>query len=171
LDIISKLQPKTFYVKNNPGQKRWGFIADEVQELVPEAIETAEEFDLPVNKTYSAFWHSPEIVTATIEDAIYEVGDKFRFTNNLERYDRNSNFVVKSKTGNDYRFEFLRDRDDKPVQQLGTDTINIRSKMIKDVRVLNREFIDPVMISSMQQMLRKIESLEARVATLENNSA
>jgi alpha-tubulin suppressor-like RCC1 family protein len=171
LDIISKLQPKTFYVKNNPGQKRWGFIADEVQELVPEAIESSEEWELPVNKTYPAFWHSPEIVTATIEDATYEVGDKFKFTNNLERYDRNSTFVVKSKTGIDYRFEFLRDRDDKSVQQLGTDTINIRSKMIKDVKVLNREFIDPVMISAMQQMLRKIESLEARVATLENNSA
>ena len=47
----------------------------------------------------------------------------------------------------------------------------LNAKMIKDVKMLNREFIDPVMISAMQQMLRKIESLEARVATLENNSA
>jgi len=171
LDIISKLQPKTFYVKNNPGQKRWGFIADEVQELVPEAIETQEQWDLPVGKSYPALWRAPEIVTATIEDATYEVGDKFRFTNNLERHDRNSTFIVKSKTGNDYTFEYARDPGDKSVQQLGTDTINIRSKMIKDVKMLNREFIDPVMISAMQQMLRKIESLEARVATLENNSA
>jgi alpha-tubulin suppressor-like RCC1 family protein len=171
LDIISKLQPKTFYVKNNPGQKRWGFIADEVQELVPEAIETTEQWDLPVDKSYPALWRAPEIVTATIEDATYEVGDKFRFTNNLERHDRNSSFVVKSKTGNDYTFEYFQEPGDKSVQQLGTDTINIRSKMIKDVKVLNREFIDPVMVSAMQQMLRKIESLEARVATLENNSA
>ena len=171
LDIISKLQPKTFYVKNNPEQKRWGFIADEVQELVPEAIETQEQWDLPVGKSYPALWRAPEIVTATIEDATYEVGDRFRFTNNLERHDRNSTFVVKSKTGNDYTFEYARDPGDKAVQQLGTDTINIRSKMIKDVKMLNREFIDPVMISAMQQMLRKIESLEARVATLENNSA
>jgi alpha-tubulin suppressor-like RCC1 family protein len=171
LDIISKLQPKTFYVKNNPGQKRWGFIADEVQELVPEAIETQEQWDLPVDKSYPALWRAPEIVTATIEDATYEVGDKFRFTNNLERHDRNSSFVVKSKTGNDYTFEYFQEPGDKSVQQLGTDTINIRSKMIKDVKVLNREFIDPVMVSAMQQMLRKIESLEARVATLENNSA
>jgi alpha-tubulin suppressor-like RCC1 family protein len=171
LEIISKLQPKTFYIKNNPEQKRWGFIADEVQELVPEAIETSEKWDIPVDKSYPAFWRAPEIVTATIEDATYEVGDRFRFTNNLERHDRNSTFVVKSKTGNDYTFEYARDPGDKAVQQLGTDTINIRSKLIKDVKTLNREFIDPVMISAMQQMLRKIESLEARVATLENNSA
>ena len=173
LEIIRKLKPKTFVMKELKDVKRWGFIANEVEEIVPEAIESNDISDQYIKKSYDATWLPDGTVSALITDEVFEVGDCLKLTPDLNGL-KICSVHVKSVSENVYTFEDAgcMVADDMDIKDLADDTqIHIRSKQIHNVKTLNREFIDPVMVSAMQQMLRKIESLEARLVTLENNSA
>jgi len=173
LEIIRNLKPKTFVTKEIKDVKRWGFVADEVEEIVPEAIETNSSSDQYIKKSYDATWLPDGTVSALITDEVFEVGDCLKLTPDLNGL-KICSVHVKSVSENVYTFEDAgcMVADDMDIKDLADDTqIHIRSKQIHNVKVLNREFIDPVMVSAMQQMLRRIESLEARLATFENNSA
>ena len=48
-DIVSSLVPKSFELKNNPTQKRYGFIAQDVQKIAPELVHENENEMLSIN--------------------------------------------------------------------------------------------------------------------------
>jgi hypothetical protein len=220
LEIIKQLQPKNFVMRENRDVKRWGFIANDVEQFLPEAVSSDSTSKVYIKKRYEIISYNPPVklsdvvysnvsvteyatldantqahytgpysgntyysnivseavysksnVSARITDEVFDIGDCIQLSDD-ETYSLNVCCVhVVSVSNNVYVFQddCRVIADDKDLTDINlTDYIYVKSKDIDNVKTINYEFMNPTLISAVQQIIRNIDRLTERVTILEN---
>ena len=220
LEIIKQLQPKNFVMRENRDVKRWGFIANDVEQFLPEAVSSDSTSKVYIKKRYEIISYNPPVklsdvvysnvsvteyatldantqahytgpysgntyysnivseavysksnVSARITDEVFDIGDCIQLSDD-ETYSLNVCCVhVVSVSNNVYVFQddCRVTADDKDLTDINlTDYIYVKSKDIDNVKTINYEFMNPTLISAVQQIIRNIDRLTERVTILEN---
>jgi len=183
LDIIIKLKPKTFHWrdKQSPGDLEYGFIAQDIEDVFPSMV-VRNPGEIKLNK-YIDFEKISDTEISIIldeKDADCTVGDilSFRIGDNEDDY-KELNFTVISKTGNNVTL-----KTDKTIEQNDSEQIFYTGRKVEDQLSIKGSYLDPLMISAIQQLERrlsaseaelqaekqKMASLLARIEALENSS-
>jgi hypothetical protein len=68
LEIIKQLQPKNFVMRENRDVKRWGFIAQDIEQLVPEVVSSDSTSKLYIKKKYEIISYNPPV---KLSDVVY----------------------------------------------------------------------------------------------------
>jgi hypothetical protein len=68
LEIIKQLQPKNFVMRENRDVKRWGFIAQDIEQLVPEMVSSDSTSKLYIKKKYEIINYNPPV---KLSDVVY----------------------------------------------------------------------------------------------------
>jgi hypothetical protein len=220
LEIIKQLQPKNYVMRENRDEKHWGFIAQDVEKILPESITIDQEQLMYINKKYDITEYNPSVklsdtvysnvsvteysnldidtqqyyigpdttntyysnivteavysksnVSALITDEAFDVGDCVQLSID-ETYSLNVCFLnVASVSNNVYVFQddCVMTADDHDLVDMNlTDSIYLKSKKLKDGKAIDYEFMNPILVSAVQQLLRIVDDLKERVTVLEN---
>ena len=220
LEIIKQLQPKNYVMRENRDEKHWGFIAQDVEKILPESITIDQEQLMYIKKKYDITEYNPSVklsdtvysnvsvaehsnldidtqqyyigpdttntyysnivteavysksnVSALITDEAFDVGDCVQLSID-ETYSLNVCFLnVASVSNNVYVFQddCLMTADDHDLVDMNlTDSIYLKSKKLKDGKAIDYEFMNPILVSAVQQLLRIVDDLKERVTVLEN---
>ena len=220
LEIIKQLQPRNYVMRENRDEKKWGFIAQEVEQVLPESITIDQEQLVYIKKKYDITEYNPSVklsdtvysnvsvaehsnldidtqqyyigpdttntyysnivteavysksnVSALITDEAFDVGDCVQLSID-ETYSLNVCFLnVASVSNNVYVFQddCLMTADDHDLVDMNlTDSIYLKSKKLKDGKAIDYEFMNPILVSAVQQLLRIVDDLKERVTVLEN---
>jgi hypothetical protein len=104
-------------------------------------------------------------------DEVFDINDCIQLSAD-ETYSLNVCHVhVTSVSNNVYVFQDdgCMVADDKDLIDINpTDYIYVKSKTVDGIKVINDEFVKPVLISAVQQIVRNIDRLMERVTVLEN---
>ena len=220
LEIIKQLQPKNYVMRENRDEKQWGFIAQDVEKILPESITIDQEQLMYIRKKYDITEYNPSVklsdtvysnvsvtehsnldidtqqyyigpdttntyysnivteavysksnVSALITDEAFDVGDCVQLSID-ETYSLNVCFLnVASVSNNVYVFQdecVMTANDHDLVDMNLTDSIYLKSKKLKDGKAIDYEFMNPILVSAVQQLLRIVDDLKERVTVLEN---
>jgi hypothetical protein len=220
LEIIKQLQPRNYVMRENRDEKKWGFIAQEVEQVVPEVVNSIGTGTVCINKKYAITEYNPPVkladivysnvsiadyatldanvqvyylgpdssntyysnivtdaiysksnVSALITDEVFVVDDCVKLSID-ETYSLNVCCLnVSSVSSNVYVFQddCRMTADDHDLPDMNpTDFIYIKSKEIEDTKTIDFGFMNPVLVSAMQQLIRTVDDLKERVTVLEN---
>ena len=220
LEIIKQLQPRNYVMRENRDEKKWGFIAQEVEQVVPEVVNSIGMGTVHINKKYAITEYNPPVkladivysnvsiadyatldanvqvyylgpdssntyysnivtdaiysksnVSALITDEVFVVDDCVKLSID-ETYSLNVCCLnVSSVSSNVYVFQddCKMTADDHDLPDMNpTDFIYIKSKEIEDTKTIDFGFMNPVLVSAMQQLIRTVDDLKERVTVLEN---
>ena len=220
LEIIKQLQPRNYVMRENRDEKKWGFIAQDVEKILPESIIIDQEQLVYIKKKYDITEYNPSVklsdtvysnvsvtehsnldidtqqyyigpdttntyysnivteavysksnVSALITDEAFDVGDCVQLSID-ETYSLNVCFLnVASVSNNVYVFqdECLMTAGDHDLVDMNlTDSIYLKSKKLKDGKAIDYEFMNPILVSTVQQLIRIVDDLKERVTVLEN---
>jgi hypothetical protein len=115
--------------------------------------------------------YSKSNVSALITDEVFDVGDCVQVSVD-ETYSLNVCCLnVTTVSSNVYVFQddcrvFADDHD--LVDMNLTDFIYVKSKEIENVKTIDYEFMNPILISAVKQLIRIVDDLKERVTVLEN---
>ena len=220
IEIIKQLQPKNYVMRENRDEKKWGFIAQDVEQIVPEGVSSTGTGTVYINKKYAITEYNPPVklvdivysnvsitdyasldanvqahyvgpdsnntyysnivadaiysksnVSALITDEVFVVDDCVKLSVD-ETYSLNVCCLnVTSVSSNVYVFQddcrMTAEDHDLPDMNL-TDFIYIKSKEIENAKTIDYEFMNPILVSAMQQLIRTVDDLKERVTVLEN---
>ena len=220
LEIIRKLQPKNFVMRENRDKKKWGFIAQDVEQVVPEVVSSDGDQKVYIRKKYEIVSYNPPVkvsdvvysnvsiaeydtldanvqvyysgpdssntyysnivteavysksnVSALITDEVFDIDDCIQLSVD-ETYSLNVCCLnVTSVSNNVYVFQddCIMTVDDHDLVDMNlSDYIYVKSKNLHDTKSINFEFMNPVIISAIQQLIRIVDDLKERVTVLEN---
>jgi len=115
--------------------------------------------------------YSKSNVSAHITDEVMDIGDCVHLSID-ETYSLNTCCLnVTSVSNNVYVFQddcLMTANDHDLVDMNLTDSIYLKSKKLKDGKLVNYEFMNPIIISALQQLTRTVDDLRERVLVLEN---
>lgn len=145
LDIILYLNPKKYEYIENTYNKNFGFIAQEVEKLIPEAIQLNNEYIPNIFKVAKV---NGNLLTLDIDitDKIH-VNDDIRL---IDKNNRNSYKIIEVVNHNSFRINSKLD-----VKEIFVYGINVN-----DFHVLDTKNIYSLNVSAIQQLHKKIEILE-----------
>jgi hypothetical protein len=220
LQIINQLKPKNYVMREDRNVKKWGFIAQDVEQVVPEVVNSIGMGTVHINKKYAITEYNPPVkladivysnvsiadyatldanvqvyylgpdssntyysnivtdaiysksnVSALITDEVFVVDDCVKLSID-ETYSLNVCCLnVSSVSSNVYVFQddSRMTADDHDLPDMNpTDFIYIKSKEIEDTKTIDFGFMNPVLVSAMQQLIRTVDDLKERVTVLEN---
>lgn len=159
LNKILKLKPKSYKyidVINNGNSNNYGFIAQEVKEIIPEAISYKKSF-VPNIYEIGYYYDSGIIVINKSINNILNVDDK------LKIYDDKGIEVICNITEiiNDNSFKI----DNK---KLNCNKVLVYGTEIEDFNILDKEMIFSLNVSATQRLYEKMVELENRIKELES---
>jgi hypothetical protein len=159
LNKILKLKPKSYKYKdviNNGNSNNYGFIAQEVKEIIPEAVSCKKSF---ISNIYEVgyYYNSGIIVINKSINNILNVDDK------LKIYDDKGIEVICNITEIINHNSFKIDN-----KKLNGDKVLVYGTEVEDFNVLDKEMIFSLNVSATQKLYNRIIELENRIKELEN---
>ena len=159
LNKILKLKPKSYKYKdviNNGNSNNYGFIAQEVKEIIPEAVSYKKSF-IPNIYEVGYYYDSGIIVINKSINNILNVYDKIKIYDdkgteyicNITEIINNNSFKIDNK-------------------KLNGDKILVYGTEVEDFNILDKEIIFSLNVSATQNLYNKIIELENRIKELEN---
>ena len=143
IDVIKSLEPKKYSMKVNPESESWGLIAQDIEEIIPEAVTKHEGF-IYIRKSYRIHSHTARIVYLELDFDI-DVGE-FIGTDVGE-------FKLVSREGSLCGF----DRTNIPCED---DNIVIEYAKRKDIHSVDMNYALMATLSVVKNLLRRVEALE-----------
>ena len=145
LDIILNLKPKKYEYIENTCNKNFGFVAQEVEKLLPEAIQLNNEY---IPNIYKMARVDGNLLTLDIDisDKIH-VNDDIRL---IDKNNRNSYKIIEIVNINTFKIN----------SKLDVDEIFVYGINVNDFHVLDTKNIYSLNVSAVQQLHKKLEILE-----------
>jgi hypothetical protein len=155
MDLINKIKPKFFkyidYIEKGHNDN-YGFIAQEIKELLPEAISYRKEYIPNVFKLFD--------INKNIINTNEDLRDKLNINDDIQIIDiNNKKQVVKIL---EITSSYI-----KIDKSLECDKIFVYGKKVDDFHVLNKEYIFTLNISATQELHKKLEIQEKRIQELD----
>ena len=154
LRIVKGLKPVKFYMKSSPDVLNYGFVAQDVEEVCPEMVRETES-SIPVNANVPVKEEGGRKYVERNEEL-----SEFDLTGVFESDDSKE---IQSTEVTSERIYF--DLDDDVYE------LNIKKMGIKNLKTLRKNMIIPTLVSAVQSLTDKVESLTARLTALENMSS
>jgi hypothetical protein len=86
LEIIKQLQPRNYVMRENRDEKKWGFIAQEVEQVVPEVVNSIGMGTVHINKKYAITEYNPPVKLADIVYSNVSIADYATLDANVQVY-------------------------------------------------------------------------------------
>jgi hypothetical protein len=158
LEIIQKLRVTDFQMKDrvaNGDTPRKGFIAQEVETVIPEAVTKSRQFVPDIYAVASGAKFDPAAKTIAVKMAKahgLKAGDRVRLMTEAGQMDLTVSSVPSEQ-------EFMAANCEKDPKQ-----VFVFGKEVNDFRTLNYDRIFTTGISAMQELARRVSTLEAHEA-------
>ena len=162
LNVIKNLKPKTYNWKDQTKGKdlQYGFIAQDIEKLYPEMVSKIEGVIPTDQTTYPSQITSNTTMEVTMTDvSTWSSGDKIVI--------ENSENDSKTLTIHEIQGNVL----SLSAEKISSNFVNennetyIKGKSVKDVLTINTNGLDPLMISAIQQLERRVTELENKLAS------
>ena len=162
LNVIKNLKPKTYNWKDQTKGKdlQYGFIAQDIEKLYPEMVSKIEGVIPTDQTTYPSQITSNTTMEVTMTDvSTWSSGDKIVI--------KNSENDSKTLTIHEIQGNVL----SLSAEKISSNFVNennetyIKGKSVKDVLTINTNGLDPLMISAIQQLERRVTELENKLAS------
>lgn len=156
LNKILKLKPKSFkYIDNlnNGINNNYGFIAQDIKEIIPEAISYQKNF-IP-NIYELCFYNNYIITTNKIINNILKIGDIIKI------FDDNDTEIICTI------LEIISDKSFKIDKKLKSSKVFVYGIEVDDFNVLDKEMLFSINISATKELFNIINNLEKRINKLE----
>ena len=162
LNVIKNLKPKTYNWKDQTKGKdlQYGFIAQDIEKLYPEMVSKIEGVIPTDQTTYPSQITSNTTMEVTMTDvSTWSSGDKIVIKNS-ENYSKT--LTIHEIQGNVLSLS---------AEKISSNFVNennetyIKGKSVKDVLTINTNGLDPLMISAIQQLERRVTELENKLAS------
>ncbi|MEI6676395.1 MAG: tail fiber domain-containing protein, partial [Verrucomicrobiota bacterium] len=160
LALIEKLKPTNYRMVDPEAGNDWkkGFIAQEVEKVIPQAVSLSSEFvpEIMAMATASHFDAAEKTLALTLpKDHALRVGDKVRLHLDGRRLDLTVSTVPGAR-------EFVvRGCDKEPLKVL------VYGKQVHDFRTVDYDRIFTTGIGAIQELDRQLKEKDARIAALE----
>jgi hypothetical protein len=154
LNLINKIKPKSFkyidYIEKGHNDN-YGFIAQEIKELLPEAITYNKEY---IPNVFKLFDINKDIININ-EDltGLLNIDDEIQ--------------IIDTKNKIDCKILEITSSYIKIDKSLEDDKIFVYGKKVDDFHVLNKEYIFTLNISATQELHKKLEIQEKRIQELD----
>jgi hypothetical protein len=162
LDRVSELKPSRF---NFIGEEKIvdGFLAHEVQEIVPEAI--SGEKDAMRTEEYEVSPDVYEDVVHPAEEAVYETIEHPAVE---EELDDEGNIIVEGKEA--YTEEVLvTEAKEEWIEKVLVSEKVMGTREVPDYQGIDQSKLVPLLVGAIQEQQQLINDLKSRIETLENN--
>jgi len=144
LNLISKIKPKSFkfidFIEKGT-DNNYGFIAQDVKELIPEAVGLRKEYIPNIMKIFNC------------NDDIIETNEDLNLDDNIQIIDKENkkqNYKIIEKTSNYIKV-------DKKIED---DKCFIYGKEVEDFHILDKNLIYTLNVSATQELNKRIEELD-----------
>ena len=160
LNIVKNIEPKKYkYVDVSKGEKvEYGFVAQEVANVLPEAVETVSH---PLPTVLEDVQINGDIITFN-KIVNLDLGNHI-LINNLNDFDYNGDPLMIKRKISDMKYQLDRPLTDKSGFCYG--------RYVNDFTKLSKDKLMPVLWSGTQQLIRENNEMKNRLATLEQQVA
>jgi hypothetical protein len=157
LNKILLVQPTTYYyrdeARNRGNGKVYGFIAQQIKEVIPDAVHTTKEIIANIYKT-CLIYNKREIYHSIPQDVVIDTEVRILDKEGSEKGDR---YKIK-EIYDDY---FVIDKD------IDGDDCFVFGYEVNDLNGLDKSYIFTLNVCATQELHRRIQSQEARIKELE----
>jgi hypothetical protein len=160
LNIVKNIEPKKYkYVDVSKGENvEYGFVAQEVANVLPEAVETVSH---PLPTVLEDVEIDGDMITFT-KIVNLDLGNHI-LINNLNDFDYNGEPLMIKRKISDMKYQLDRSLTDKSGFCYG--------RYVNDFTKLSKDKLMPVLWSGTQQLIRENNEMKNRLATLEQQVA
>ena len=163
LNIIKTLKPKKYTLKKKikRGELDYGFIADEVEEFFPEMV-TKGEGCIPIGEDYfpGAITSKTSIEVTVTDGTEWDHGDKIV----IKIPDKAPETLTVYKV-TDSVLSLTSEKEISDNIMNENNEIYINGKSVEDLRSLKVSYLDPLIVSAIQQLERRVAELENKLKT------
>jgi len=163
LDRVSQLKPSRFNFISDADKTVDGFLAHEVQEIVPEAI-TGEK-DGMQDEEYEISPAVYEDVVHPAEEAVYETIEHPAVE---EELDDEGNIIVEGKEAYTEEVLVTEAKEEWTEKVLVSEKV-IGTRELPDYQGIDQSKLVPLLVGAIQEQQQLINDLKSRIETLENN--
>jgi hypothetical protein len=156
---MEHVTPYHFNYKNKPSNKRRiGFIAQEVEQVFPEAVSTVPIYSIPVNKvTMVKYVAESQVFLCSLPNHKFVVGDELVVSLNHDCNSKTS-VVVAQVTGPD-AFELA-------CLPVGTATLTVECLVYKNIKTVDYHQVTAVMFAAIKDLSFQLVELKHHVSKL-----
>ncbi len=163
LDRVSQLKPSRFNFIADADKTVDGFLAHEVQEIVPEAI-TGEK-DAMRTEEYEVTPAVYEDVVHPAEEAVYETIEHPAVE---EELDDEGNIIVEGKEAYTEEVLVTEAKEEWTEKVLVSEKV-MGTREVPDYQGIDQSKLVPLLVGAIQEQQQLINDLKSRIETLENN--
>jgi hypothetical protein len=157
---LKQLKPARFNFIRDADKTVDGFLAHELQLVIPEAITGIK--DQTVTKEKVVVNADGNVIAENIEQADWEAG-KILNEEGIEQADWEAGKIINEKGTSQYPV------DSTWTSQYPVDSTWEATKVVPVYQGIDQSKLTPILTKALQEAIARIEQLEAKITTLENN--
>jgi hypothetical protein len=174
LNMLRQIEPKTYtYIEDDRTNSRvYGFLAQQVAQVIPHAVKTSDEAVPNVYKAH-AFQYNGDDATATItiENCPFQMQEGYTTRLQISKLSTKTSyklFEVESIDGNQVKIKNVSESSKDELHEFAEEiSVFVYGSTVPDFQSLNKEVLFTIATAALQEVDRQVQADKARISSLE----